>query len=155
MSIEIKVSYSIHLIDILDDLLHDLRINNPEYRTAFDVGNNPVVKILASELGHLSTYYALPTERGVTFDIKRLQALREELLSAKVEAIDVANQVIAFEFERLLATDNKIVFTFTEDKYQLSYEDNIWYGSAEHIIGCTMNVTDPLQPKDLWHLITV
>jgi hypothetical protein len=138
---------------MLDELLSDLRVSNPEYRSAFDVGSNPVIETLTKVVDHVPTYYALPTTRGVTFDMKKLEDLRETLITMKNEAVETANQVIRFEFERLKA-EGQIQFEFIQDKYLLSFNGEQWRGSAEHIIQSTMNITEELHPAELWKIIT-
>jgi hypothetical protein len=150
---EIKVSYSIYLIGLLDELLSELRVNNPEYRLAFDVGNNPIIQTLSNEVEHLPTYYALPTQRGVTFDLKRLEALRIELMVIKTEALTIANDVINFEFDRLKVT-GKIEFEFVDDKYEVGLHNEKWSGTAEHIISRTMKITSSKNVVEIWEMIT-
>ncbi|NBI30399.1 hypothetical protein [Chengkuizengella marina] len=53
------------LIQMIDDLLKDLRISNPEYRVARDIAENPVIKTVSNALSMNGMYFALPTARGV------------------------------------------------------------------------------------------
>lgn len=88
--IQIRVSYNIYLISLLDELVSDLLVNNPEYRMAGDIGDNPVIRTHSLEIGHNPMYYALPTKRGVTFDLNKLKSLRQELVQMKEESIATA-----------------------------------------------------------------
>lgn len=151
--VAINVSYCIHLVDLLDELVSDVKVSDPEYRFAFDVGSNPIIQTLTREVGHNPAFYALPTERGVKFDLVKLAKLRETLVVKKTEAEEVASEVIAFEFDRLNATCD-FTFECIGDTFHLLFHEQRWSGSAEHIISSTMNITDPIQTDDLWKKIT-
>lgn len=151
--IEIRVLYNIYLISLLDELLSDLLVSNPEYRRALDIGNNPIIQTLSHELGRNPMYYALPTVRGVTFDLNKLMAMKEELVLMKEESIQIAQEVIIFELNRI-KLDEYITCTIKDDEFELQYEDTTWSGSAERIITETQKVDETCAAFDFWIGVT-
>ncbi|MEK8210307.1 hypothetical protein NST41_32450 [Paenibacillus sp. FSL L8-0696] len=151
--IQIRVSYNIYLISLLDELVSDLLVSNPEYRIAGDIGDNPIVNTLSREVGHNPMYYALPTKRGVTFDLTKLRSLRQVLVQMKEESIQIALEVITFELNRI-KIDNYITCSIKDNEFELQYKDFSWSGSAESIISATLKVDETCDASDFWIGIT-
>lgn len=120
---------------------------------AGDIGDNPIVNTLSREVGHNPMYYALPTKRGVTFDLTKLRSLRQELVQMKEESIQIALEVITFELSRI-KLDNYITCSIKDDEFELQYKDFIWSGSAESIIAVTLEVDETCNISDLWFEIS-
>ncbi|MFF0828738.1 hypothetical protein ACFYU8_17960 [Brevibacillus sp. NPDC003359] len=74
----------------LDELLSDLNVSNPTYRTAFDVGENPVIFFVSQVMGRNPMFYAEPIGENVRFDISKIRQLRIEVenLKASIQEID-------------------------------------------------------------------
>jgi len=85
--VQIYVSWYGLLTEILDDLLNDLEVSNPEYGTPFEVGDHPVIKTLSRYLGYNPMYFAEPTEYGFVFDLKKLNNLRSDLERKHADAL--------------------------------------------------------------------
>ncbi|MDB5054020.1 MAG: hypothetical protein JWM44_2070 [Bacilli bacterium] len=135
----------------MQNLLNDLGVTNPEYRTAFDVGGNPVIETISKELGYNPCYFALPTDRGVTFDLTKLNKVENDLQLRKDNAVNIASDVIRFELDRLNA--NEVQFSFVEDRYVLNFDQLNWKGSAEKIVRTTSNLPDQCGKDSLWNAI--
>lgn len=151
--IQIRVLYNIYLISLLDELVADLLVSNPEYRMAGDIGDNHIIHTLSLEVGHNPMYYALPTKRGVTFDLTKLKSLRNELVQMKEESINIALEVIIFELNRI-KLDNCITCSIKDDEFELKYKAFSWSGSAESIIAATLKVDETCDAADFWIGIT-
>ncbi len=149
---EIRVQYIMYLISLLDELVSDLLVSNPEYRMATDLGINPIIHTLSLEVGHNPMYYALPTRRGVTFDLIKLESLRHELVLMKEESIQLALEVINFELNRIKVNEY-IACIITEDEFKLQYIDSTWSGSAESIITKTQDLDQHCDVSDFWSKI--
>lgn len=65
----ITVSRDISLLDILNDLLRDLNVSNPEYRIAFDIGQNPVIETISREFDVFNLMCAVITHPHDSFMI--------------------------------------------------------------------------------------
>lgn len=74
-----------YLIMIIDDLLKDLDVHNPTYKSVFDIANNPVISTVADALSMNPGYFALPVNDGysVKFDVNKIMAARYELVEIK------------------------------------------------------------------------
>ena len=71
------------LIYNIDQLLDDLNVNNPLYRTAFDVGDNPVISLISQALNRVPTYFAEPVGEGVKFNIDKIKEARKQISKIK------------------------------------------------------------------------
>lgn len=151
--IQIRVSYNIYLISLLDELVSDLLVSNPEYRMAGDIGDNPIVNTLSREVGHNPMYYTLPTKRGVTFDLTKLSSLRQELVQMKEESIKLALDIINFELNRTNLNEC-LACTVQDDEFVLQYKGSTWSSSAERIIAETLKVSETSEASDFWFKIT-
>lgn len=78
-----KLNYLEDLIFMTNQLIEDLVISNPEYRTVFDVGNNPVILRLSSFFGYNPLYFAKPTNRGAQFDVSKIKLSFSQLSELK------------------------------------------------------------------------
>lgn len=152
--VQISVSYYGYLIEILDELLQDLRVSNPEYRTAFDVGDNPVIQTLAQKMGFNPMYFAEPTERGVVFDLKKLSNLRKELETRHADALQIAREVIDIELSRLNATSINVSVTPSK-RISLKYAGKNTEMSVEQFVQLTMGLPDNFGALALWERFAV
>ncbi|WP_059040727.1 hypothetical protein [Paenibacillus rubinfantis] len=147
--VQITVSYYGSLIEILDDLLRDLHVSNPEYRFAFNIGDNPVIRTLAKELGYNPTYFAEPTDRGVIFDLKKLTALRLLLDEKHAMAAELAREVVENELVRLNATSIRVSVT-ARKRILIEATDKDKEMIAESLIRLLMGLPDKIGPLALW-----